>query len=93
MEADEDALVAPDRAVRGADAPWVSDASVLPRRIAGITGATALIIREKAADLTGIVRAWRLRRRSAVPFRGAGGNAAGASAAKMPQVCMNPPLA
>ena len=93
MEAHEGTSVAPDRAVRGADALWVSDASVLPRRIAGITGATAPMIREMTADLTGIVRAWPLRGRSAVRFRAAGGNAAGASAAKMPQVCMNPPLA
>ena len=92
MEADEGAPVAPDLAVRGAEAIWVSDTSILPRRIAGIADA-APMVRGKAADLTGIVRAWRLRGRSAVPFRTAGENAAGASAAKMPQVCMNPPPA
>ena len=93
MGASEGASVAPDLAVRGADALRVSDASVLPRRIAGIIGATAPMIRGKAADLTGIVRAWRLRGRSADRFRAAGENAAGASAAKLPQACMNPPLA
>ena len=92
MEADEGASAPPDLAARGADAPWVSDASVLPRRIAGTAGATAPMIREKAADLTGTVGAWRLRGRSAGRFRTAGENAAGASAAKKPQACLNPPL-
>ena len=61
--------------------------------IAGITDATAPMIRGKAADLTGIVRAWRLRGRSAGRFRTPGENAAGASAAKMPRACLNPPPA
>ena len=81
-EVDEGASAAPDHAVRGAEALGVSGVSVLPRRIAPITGAAALMTREKAADLTGIVGAWRLRGRLAVRLRTAAEDAAGASATK-----------
>jgi choline dehydrogenase len=53
MGADPQAVVAPDLAVRGTEALWVADISILPRHIAGNTNATALMIGEKAADLIG----------------------------------------
>ncbi|HEX8373555.1 MAG TPA: GMC oxidoreductase [Geminicoccaceae bacterium] len=53
MGKDAGAVVAPDLAVRGAEALWVADVSILPRHIAGNTNATALMIGEKAADLIG----------------------------------------
>jgi choline dehydrogenase len=53
MGKDVGAVVAPDLAVRGAEALWVADVSILPRHIAGNTNATALMIGEKAADLIG----------------------------------------
>jgi choline dehydrogenase len=53
MGTDAGAVVAPDLAVRGAEALWVADVSILPRHIAGNTNATALMIGEKAADLIG----------------------------------------
>lgn len=51
MGSDPGAVVAPDLAVRGAEALRVADISIFPRHIAGNTNATALMIGEKAADI------------------------------------------
>ena len=56
MGPDARAVVAPDLSVRGAEALWVADASILPRHIAGNLNATALMIGEKAAELLAATR-------------------------------------
>jgi choline dehydrogenase-like flavoprotein len=47
----EDAVVGPDLRVRGLDALWVIDSSIMPRLVSGNTMAPTMMIAEKGADL------------------------------------------
>jgi choline dehydrogenase len=50
MGSDPASVVDPDLRVRGVEALWVADASVMPRLPIGNTNATAIMIGEKASD-------------------------------------------
>jgi choline dehydrogenase len=48
---DLEAVVGPDCKLRGIDALWVADASIMPTIPQGNTNATAIMIGERASDL------------------------------------------
>jgi choline dehydrogenase len=51
MGSDSDAVVDPRLRVRGIEALWIADCSIMPRLISGNTNVPAMMIGEKAADM------------------------------------------
>jgi choline dehydrogenase len=51
MGSDSDAVVDPRLRVRGVEALWIADCSIMPRLISGNTNVPAMMIGEKAADM------------------------------------------
>ena len=50
MGSDDDAVCDPQLRVRGVDALWIADASVMPRLVSGNTNAPSIMIGERCAD-------------------------------------------